>query len=81
MGVLSLRAIFLVSPGTPWGTVTLGEVDRDATYHITLNSSSNLLVLALAVTAVIAGVVFYFAIRRRRRALLSEGQKAPVGTR
>jgi len=81
VGVLSLCAIFLVSLGTPWGIVTLGEVDRNATRRFTLNSSSNLLVLALTVTAVIAVVALYFAMRRRRRALLGEGQKVPVGPR
>jgi len=80
MGVLSLHAIFLAAPGTPWGTVALGEDDGYSVHPFTLNSSSSLLVLALAVTAVIAVVALYFAMRRRRRALLGGGRKAPVRT-
>jgi len=81
VGVPTLRAILVAALGTPWGTVTLDEADGNATHPFTLNSSSNLLVLALAVTAMIAVVALYFTMRRRRRALLGEGQKFPVRTR
>ena len=82
MGVRPLRGIFSVTLGTPWRIATFGEVNGSSTPHLTsLNSSPYLLVLALAVTALIAVVALYFAMRRRRRVLLVEDKaKAPVRT-
>ena len=74
MGVRPLRLIFLVPPSTPGKIMTLGEVNESTTSHFTLNSTSYLLILALAATAMIAVVVLFFAMRRRRKALLVEGQ-------
>jgi len=75
VGVLSLRAIFLAAPGTHWGIARPGDIDGGtASLLISSNPSAYLLVLALAVTAVIAIVVLYFAVRRRRRALIAQGQ-------
>ena len=79
-GVLHLRAKFLVPPCSPWLIVTIGEVDGGETPSVTsLNSSSYLLILALAVTAVIAVVALYFAMRRRRRTLLVQGRARGSG--
>jgi len=56
-------------------SVGIGVVNGSATPYFTpLSSSSYLLVLALAVTAVIAVVVIYFATRRLQRTFFDKGQ-------
>ena len=74
MGVGSLGAIFHAPVGATWGIVTLGEIERIGAPYLTLNSSSRLL-LALASTAIIAVVVLYLTMGRRRRALVAKSQR------
>ena len=63
--------------------MTLGVVNGSATPLSTpWDVSTYLLLLALAVTAVIAAVAIYFVTRRQRRALLVEGEPTtPLRTR
>ena len=75
MGVRPLCAGFHLALVIPLRIVSLGVVNGSATRHFTLMSSSSyLLVLALAVTAVIAAVVIYFAARHLQRVFLDKGQ-------
>jgi hypothetical protein len=56
--------------------VIFGEFEGSTIPHFTsLNSSSHLLVLALAATAVIAVVVLYFTTRCQRTALSPRSEK------
>ncbi len=77
-----LAAIFRATPGTPGGIVALDGAKRSTTFLLTRSDPpSYLLVLGLTVTAIIAVVVFYFVVRRQRRALFAGRQKdAPVMT-
>lgn len=62
-------------PGHSSEDFSLGVVNGSATRHFTfMSSSSYLLVLALAVTAVITAVVIYFAARHLHRVFLDKGQ-------
>jgi len=73
--VRRLRPTFFVALGTLRGIVESGEDTESATPHSTsLNSSTYLLVLALAATAVIAVVVVYFVMKCRQTSLVTEGQ-------